>query len=43
MNEEMEAEMTKMDLTPDHLEDSKDEGADEAIPIHIRKERMKKA
>ena len=30
----MEAEMTK---TPDHLEDSKDEGADEAIPIHIRK------
>ena len=28
MNEEMEAEMVKMDLTPDHLADSKDEGAD---------------
>ena len=36
MNEEMEAEMTKMDLTPDHLSNSEDEGADEAIPIHIR-------
>ena len=35
MNEGMEAEMTKMDLTPDHLADSKYEGADEAIPIHI--------
>ena len=37
MNEEMEAEMTEVDLTPDHLADSKDEGDDEAIPIHIRK------
>ena len=37
MNEEMEAEMTKMDLTPDHLAYSKDEGADEAIPIHFKK------
>ena len=37
MNEEMEAEITKMDLTPDHLADSKDEGSDEATPIHIRK------
>ena len=43
MNEEMEAEMTKMDLTPDHLADPEDEGADEVIPIHIRKERMTKA
>ena len=42
MNEEMEAEMTKMDITPDHLEDSEDEGADEAILIHIRKYRIKK-
>ena len=33
----MEAEITKMDLTPDHLLDSKDEVADEPIPIHIRK------
>ena len=35
MNEEMESEVTKMDLTPDHFVDSKDEGVDEAIPIHI--------
>ena len=35
--------MTKMDLTPDHVEDSEDEGVDEAIPIHIRKERTTKA
>ena len=38
----MEAEMTRTDLIPDHLVDSEDEGADEAVPIHIRKERMKK-
>ena len=37
MNEEMEAEMTEMDLTPDHLADSEDEGVDEAIPIQIRR------
>ena len=43
MCEEMETEMTKIDLTPDHLTDSKDEGADEAIPIHIRKERITKS
>ena len=43
MNEKMGAEKTKMDLTPDHLAESKDEGTDEDIPIHIRKERMKKA
>ena len=29
--------MTKMELTPDHLEYSKYEGADEAIPNHIIK------
>ena len=34
----MEAEIIKINFTPDHLADSKDEGADEAIPIHIRKE-----
>ena len=39
----MEAEMTKMDLTPDHLTDSEDEVADEDIPSHIRKERTTKA
>ena len=43
MNEEMEAEMTKMYLTSDHLSDSKDEGADEAVPIDIIKERNTKA
>ena len=43
MNEEVEAEMTTIDLTFDHLEDSKDEGDDKAIPIHIRKERTTKA
>ena len=42
MNEEMEAGMTKMDLTPDHLEDSEYEGVNEAIPINIRKERTTK-
>ena len=34
----MEAEMNKI-----HLADSEDEGVDEAVPIHIRKERMTKA
>ena len=43
MNEEMEAEMTKIDLTPNHLEDSGDEGFDEAIPINIIKEGTKKS
>ena len=37
MNEEMEAEMTKMDSIPDHLADSEDEGADEAVPVDIQK------
>ena len=39
----VEAEMTKMDLTPDHLADSEDEVFNEAIPINIRKERTTKA
>ena len=43
INEEMEAEMTKMELTPDNLVYSEDEGVDEAIPINIRKEGMTKA
>ena len=43
MNEEMEAEITKMDSIPDHLADSEYEGADEAVPINIRKEGNKKA
>ena len=36
-NEEMEAGINKMDLTPGNLADSKDESVDEAIPIQIRK------
>ena len=43
MNEEMEAEMNKMYLTPGNWADSKDESVDEAIPIQIRKERTTKA
>ena len=43
MNEEKEAEMTKMDLIPDHLADSEDEVYDEAVTINIRKERMTKS
>ena len=43
MNEEMEAEQYEMDSIPDHLEDSEDEGVDEAVPVHIRKERNTKA
>ena len=37
MNEEMEAELTKMDSIPDHLEVSEDASADEAVPIDIIK------
>ena len=37
----MEAELTEMDSIPDHLTVSEDGGADEAVPIHIRKERKK--
>ena len=33
----MESELTEMDSIPDHLEVSEYEGADEAVPIHIRK------
>ena len=43
MNEEMEAEMTKMDLILDPFTEEENEGVDEAIPIHIRKERIPKA
>ena len=43
INKEMEAEQTEMDSIPDHLEVSEDEGANEDIPIHIRKERKTKA
>ena len=35
--------MTKMDSIPDHLADSEDEGADEAVPIHIRKRKKYKS
>ena len=43
MNEEMEAELTEMDSIPDHLSVSEDEGVDESVPIHIRKERKTKS
>ena len=39
MNEEMEAELMKMDPIPDKLSVSEDESVDEAVPIYIRKER----
>ena len=38
MNEEMEAELMKMDPIPDKLSVSEDESVDEAVPIDIRKE-----
>ena len=37
MNEEMESELTEMDSIPEHLAVLEDEGADEAVPIHIIK------
>ena len=40
MNGKTEAEMTKMDLTPENLAESEDEVADEAIPIHISKKKI---
>ena len=43
MNEEMEAEMNKMDLTPGKRADSEYESVGEAIPIQIIKERTTKA
>ena len=39
----MKTEMNIMDLTPVKFSDSEDESVDEAIPIHIRKERTTKA
>ena len=35
----MEAELNKMDSIPDHFALSEDESVDEAVPIHIRKEK----
>ena len=43
MNEEMEAELTKLDSRPDNLAVSEDASVDEAVPIDIRKERKTKA
>ena len=42
MNEEMEAEMNKMDLTPLKKAHSEDSSVYEEIPIQIRKERTTK-
>ena len=38
MNEEMEAELMKIDSIPDHLEISEDESVDEAVSIDFRKQ-----
>ena len=38
MNEEMEAELTKMDSRPDNLAVSEDASVDEAVLIYLRKE-----
>ena len=43
MNDEMEAEMNKMDVKHGNLTDSEDKSIDEAIPIQIRKEGTTKA
>ena len=37
MNEEMEAELMKMDSRPENLAVSEDKIVDEAVPIDIRK------
>ena len=37
MNEEMEAELTKMDSRLDNLAVSEDASVDEAVPIDLRK------
>ena len=37
MNEEMEAELMKMDSRPDNLAVSEYESIDEAVPIDIKK------
>ena len=39
----MEAELTEMDSIPEHLAVSEDKSVDEAVPIHIIKERETKA
>ena len=43
MNDEMEAEMNEMDVTPGKKDDSDDKNVDKEIPIQIRKERTIKA
>ena len=43
MNDEMEAEMNEMDVTPGKKADSEDKSFDKAITIPIRKERTTKA
>ena len=42
-NEEMEAEMNKMYLTPGNLADSEYESVNEAVPIYIRKRKNHKS
>ena len=42
MNEEMKAEIIKMDSIPDNLALSEDESIDKSVPIYIRKERKTK-
>ena len=37
MNEEMEAELTKMDSRPENLAVSEDASVDEAVPFDLRK------
>ena len=39
MNEEMEAELTKMDSRPENLAVSEDASVDEAVPFDLRKKR----
>ena len=43
MNDEMEAEMNEMDVTPGKKADSEDKSVHKAIPTQIRKERATKA
>ena len=40
MNEEMEAELTKMDSRPENLAVSEDASVDEAVPFGLRNKRM---
>ena len=39
----MEAELTEMVSISDHLAASEDESSNDAVPIHIRKERKDKS